>query len=651
MEKYFNEKNDPNTYVPYYFWEKGKTRVVPEPEKQEIEGDLSKISKTTKEIVISYLKELTGEKEIREDQKLSYDLGLDSISIAEVLAWLESEFGFPQCDTDAYKTVGDVMLGAVGQGVSTSQLVMNPVGKKWFKKIKKERVQMPDGENIAEVFLKTARKHPNKVVIADQSSGEKTYRDMVTAIMVLKKHIEKLEGDKVGIMFPASVGATLFYYAVLFSGKTPVMVNWTTGIKNIVYCMEKVGVKYIITAKKLILKLQGQGLNFKELEDRFIFAETLGASISLGAKLQAALKAKVSWRELDKVEIQEPAVILFTSGSESFPKSVPLSHQNIMKNLRDILSVFTINSDDTILGILPPFHSFGLSVTTIMSVCASTRCVYHSNPTEAQIISRILHEYKVSIFLSTPTFLQGVIRVANKEQLVTLRAVVTGAEKCSESLFRATQEMCEQVKIVEGYGLTECSPVVSLNDEDEPVLGTIGKILPSIEYVLVNPETNEKVEQGTSGMLLLRGPNIFEGYIKHDGSSPFVEFDGKMWYKSGDIVVEDKNGVLTFCGRLKRFIKLGGEMISLPAIENVLIKSIVPEGAEGPQIAVEATKDESNPEIVLFTTFDIDRSEVNKHIRDAGLSALHNIRQILKVEEIPLLGTGKTNYRALKEQL
>jgi long-chain-fatty-acid--[acyl-carrier-protein] ligase len=198
---------------------------------------------------------------------------------------------------------------------------------------------------------------------------------------------------------------------------------------------------------------------------------------------------------------------------------------------------------------------------------------------------------------------------------------------------------------------TECSPVVSVNDERDPRPYTIGKVLPSLQHMLVDPETGQRVGQGRPGMLLLRGPSIFGGYLNYDGASPFVEMDGHKWYRTGDLVMQDHEGILTFSGRLKRFAKIGGEMISLPAIEELLVQRFGDPDAEGPVLAVECTPDDARPELILFAVASIERDAANQVLREGGLSPLHHIRAVRRVESIPTLGTGKTDYRALREML
>ncbi len=652
MEDFYNADARRNTYVPYLFWEKEGIRVLPEPEYVKFKGDTSSVPKTTRRLVLRYFEQVTGRTDLNESHRLAYDLGLDSLAIVEVILWLEKEFGFPRVDTDSLKTVGDVMLTAVGKGVSSDLVQLKPVGPKWFIESSANKpLTVPEGGTIAEVFLNQAKRNPGKVIIADQLSGEKTYRDIITAIMALKPIIDRLRGNHIGIMLPASAGANIVYLATLFAGKTPVIVNWTAGSRNMAHSLGLIGVRHVLTAKALVGKLETQGINLDEISDRFVFMEDIRKKISFASKLGAYLWSHLSWSSLEQVKVTGTAVILFTSGSETLPKAVPLSHRNIMANIRDIPSMVTIRENDVMIGMLPPFHSFGITVTMALPLCLGLRTVYHPNPTEAPTIARLIEEYKVTLLVGTPTFLNGITLASTKEQLNTLRVAISGAEKCPVSVYKSLNERCPHIKLLEGYGVTECSPIVSANTEDSPKPYTIGKVMPSLEHVILDVDTGERVGKDRAGILLVRGPSVFSGYLNYEGESPFVEYHGKQWYRTGDLVTEDNNGVLTFCGRLKRFVKLGGEMISLPAIEEVLSPHFTTDRDEGPVIAVESTPSEEHPELALFTVKDTDRATVNNCIRDAGLSALHNIRQVIKVSEIPVLGTGKIDYRALKRRL
>jgi long-chain-fatty-acid--[acyl-carrier-protein] ligase len=266
------------------------------------------------------------------------------------------------------------------------------------------------------------------------------------------------------------------------------------------------------------------------------------------------------------------------------------------------------------------------------------------------MIARLIGAYHATWLVGTPTFLDSITRAASVDDLSTITYAITGGEKCPDRLFDFIASKWPSFIIIEGYGITECSPIVSVNRENDPRKGTIGSAMPSVEYLLRDPETGLRVAPGGAGMLLVRGPSIFSGYLNYSGESPFEEFEGKTWYRTGDIVAEDKEGIFTFRGRLKRFVKLGGEMVSLPAIEEVLLTAFKREDEEIP-LAVESTGPETSPEIVLFTTKSISREQANAAISAAGLSPIHNIRMVKTVDAIPLLGSGKTNYRELKKLL
>ncbi|MDL1968802.1 MAG: AMP-binding protein [Deltaproteobacteria bacterium] len=652
LEDFYNADASRNTHVPYLFYEKGDVRICPEPEHVKINWKTNAVPETTQKLVIEFLRQITEQADIKKNHRLAYDLGLDSLAVAEVIAWLEKEFGFSQVDTDSLNTVGDVMLAAMGRGVSSDTVPLKPASQKWIREPSSNtQLTVAEGNTITEVFLNQARRNPSKLIIADQVSGEKTYSDLIAAIMVLKPMIKALPGGHVGIMLPASVGATTVYLATLFAGKIPVMINWTVGSRNMLHSLNLIGVNNVLTANVLVNRLSMQGINLEQLNDNFVFLEDLRKKNSYKSKISAWLKSRLSWSSLKHPKMTDTAVILFTSGSEGLPKAVPLSHSNIMTNIRDISSMATVREKDVLIGLLPPFHSFGITATIVLPLSMGIHTVYNPNPTEAATIARLIREYRASIVVSTPTFLNGIVKASSSRQLQTLRLVISGAEKCPAAVYESINEHRLNIKLLEGYGVTECSPIVSFNMENAPKPYTIGRVMSSLEHVIIDVDTGKEVGRNRAGMLLVRGPSVFSGYLNYDGESPFVEYKGKEWYKTGDLVSEDADGVLTFCGRLKRFVKLGGEMISLPAIEEVLVPHFAGDDDDGPIIAVEATPSEENPELILFTVKDTDRVAVNSCLRDAGLSALHNIRHVIKLNEIPVLGTGKTDYQELKKRL
>ena len=653
LERFYNKDPLPNTYVPYFWWEGYTPKTLPEPEKMVIKGDTSRVPPSTRTLVMDHLLDMIGVDTIRDTDRLANDLGMDSLSQLELMSWLGEEFGLPLEDLESLQTVGDCLLAASGEAIGKKEIDLKPIPSGWFRDRRGGRLTPGAGKTIPEVFLSTASRQPGSTIVADQISGALTYRRFITGILALKPEFEAIPSEAVGIMLPAAVSAALSYMTTLFSGKIPVMVNWTVGEGHMAYCLKLAGVTHVVTARALLERLKQQGFDPDAVGVTWICLEDVAKRITVGRKLSALAKSYCSWSSLRAAPVSPIACILFTSGSEANPKAVPLTHENILANVKDISEVVTFRPDDRLLGMLPPFHSLGLTGTIISPLVVGVKTAYHTNPTESVALSRLIESYQASITVGTPTFLNGIVRAASPGQLRTLRLVVTGAEKCPDYVYQALSDTCPEAVICEGYGITECSPVVSLNREDDPHPGTIGTVIPSMEYVIVNAESLQPVQREEQGMLLVRGPNVFSGYLKLPDSSPFVEFDGRQWYRTGDLVTEDAEGVLTFRGRLKRFIKLGGEMISLPAIEAVLSRSFSSEEGEegGPLLAVEATPSEDHPEIVLFTTIDVKREEVNRHIRQDGLSALHNIRRVIRLDTIPVLGTGKTNYRELKGML
>ncbi|MBN1435500.1 MAG: AMP-binding protein [Sedimentisphaerales bacterium] len=652
LQNFYNENAQPNTYIPYTIWERKDARQLAESTNTRIEGDISLIPPSTQSLVRDYLAKLTGINDFTNDSLLATDLDVDSLASADLLIWLQSEFGFESENLDSIHTVADVMLAAYDKTASAQDKSLKNVPDQWFQThTEPMRPKNLSNMTITQAFLHQAQRHPDAVIMADQIAGARTWREVVLAILVLKKQIASLPGQYIGIMMPAAVAANILYLATLFSGKTPVMINWTLGRKNLMHCLDSLKVEKILTSKKLIAKLVSQGINLTEIDSRLVCLEDIRSRLGYREKLTALLRSRLSWSSLRKAKVSPVAAVLFTSGSENIPKAVPLTHRNILTNLHDAYECLTFTRNDSILGILPPFHSFGLTVSMLLPITLGVRAVYHANPTQGRTLGQIINAYKVSILIGTPTFLNGIVRTSNAQQLRTLRLVISGAEKCPQHLYNTLARRCPQTEVLEGYGVTECSPIISVNRQGNSVPGTIGKVVPSLDYAIVNENSQQPMATGQTGMLLVRGPSVFEGYLNYNGPSPFVTFQGQAWYRTGDLVWQDDQHTLTFSGRLKRFIKLGGEMISLPAIEAVLDPLYSDDKNQGPTIAVTATPNDDRPEIALFSTKPLERTEVNNHIRAAGLSGLHKIRRLVYVDQLPLLGTGKTDYQALTKKL
>ena len=650
LENYYNARPEVNVFVPYSIWSGRKPRVIPQRQgTTAMGGGQEQLPESIRMAVFEYLGKATGQRSINPSDDLARDLGMDSLARTDVAIWLQKEFGHELPDPDSLQKVDDVILAAAGRLSFKAKSELKPAGRKWFKDGSDKLITTPQGTNIADVFLWQARRNPSMPVVADQTVGVKTFRDIVTACMVLKGEVEKIEGQYLGLMFPGSVGADVFYLSTLFAGKVPVMINWTLGSRVIKESLNSLGIKKILTARQLASRLASQGLDLSEVQDSFVYVEDIAGRVGLWAKLGAKLASYVSWAKLERAKIPHLAAVLFTSGSEAVPKAVGLTHDNIFSNLLDVLKVIKVYESDRLIGFLPPFHSFGLTATMLTALCGGLRTVYYPNPLESGAICKMIKAYKVTMLIGTPAFLDAIMRAAGKGELESLRLIVTGADVCPPRVYESLKAQVPGAKILEGYGVTECSPIVSLNDEDAPVPYSIGKLLPSFSWRFLDPQTLLPVASNR-GLLCVSGPSVFEGYLNYGGRSPFVEIDGKRFYITGDIIEVDDKGVMVFKGRLKRFIKLGGEMISLPAIEAVLEKALKPNTEKGPAIAIEASVQDP-PEIVLFTTLDIDRESVNNIVRQGGLSGLHSVRNVIKLDELPVLGTGKTDYRKLKARL
>lgn len=306
------------------------------------------------------------------------------------------------------------------------------------------------------------------------------------------------------------------------------------------------------------------------------------------------------------------------------------------------------------LAMLPPFHTLGLTGNIVLPLCFGVPVVFHANPTEGARLDAVCRQWRPTLLVAAPTFLDGMLRQARPGDLASLRVAFVGAEACPQRLYDDFARLSGGGLLCEGYGVTECSPVISLNLPTDARTGTIGQPLPSVRTAIVSvQEPRQRLAAGETGLLLVRGPNVFGGYLGQgsDGgpASPFLHLDGEDWYCTGDLVRADSDGHMTFAGRRERFVKLGGEMISLPQMEAVLGRHFMaPAGQEGPVLAVDALEEEGQTVLVLFTTLPLEREQANAVLREEGLSALYMLRRVRRLAALPLLGSGKVDYRSLR---
>jgi long-chain-fatty-acid--[acyl-carrier-protein] ligase len=380
--------------------------------------------------------------------------------------------------------------------------------------------------------------------------------------------------------------------------------------------------------------------------------EEIRSGIKKTTLISLLLRAKFhpSWflKQIPCVAADQPAVILFTSGSEKAPKAVPLTHNNLLSNQKAGIAHLKFLESDVFLGFLPAFHSFGLSVTSLFPLALGIRVVHHPDPTDGAALAHKIRSYKVNVLLGTPTFLGMILDRSTPGDLASVRVAVFGAEKLSANLVERFKLAAPQMEILEGYGITECGPVVSANPPGATKTGSLGLPLPGTKVQLVDPDLGEPVKTGDRGMLLVSSASVFPGY---DGSedNPFEQRDGLIWYRTGDLCRQDEAGYLFFEGRLKRFLKAGGEMVSLPALEDSFIKRFPP-SENGPSVAVEGTDDHGRRWIVLFCNKEIKLEDANRVLMEDGYRGVYRLDQVVVLPQIPVLGSGKTDYKQLRAQ-
>jgi acyl-[acyl-carrier-protein]-phospholipid O-acyltransferase/long-chain-fatty-acid--[acyl-carrier-protein] ligase len=340
----------------------------------------------------------------------------------------------------------------------------------------------------------------------------------------------------------------------------------------------------------------------------------------------------------------DTAVILFTSGSEGVPKGVALTHRNILANIRQMLAVTDLQDTDRVFNCLPLFHSFGLTVGTLLALVRGLYVFIYPSPLHYRVVPTAFYDRYCTVFLSTNTFLNGYARKAHSYDFRSLRYLFAAAEKLQEATASAWSQRFG-VRVLEGYGATECAPCVAVNTPLDPRYGSVGKIMPGMEYRI---EPVEGVEEG--GRLYVRGPNVMEGYLNPDANAKFKELNG--WYDTGDIVHADHDGFFHIRGRLKRFAKVSGEMVSLTAVEDALAGAFPQYGLRC-QVAVIARHDEEKGEALIAVTNEpkLSLEEIRTAVKSRGLTNLCVPREIKVVREIPKLGTGKVNHRELQKLL
>ncbi len=482
-----------------------------------------------------------------------------------------------------------------------------------------------------------------KLILEDQDRNPLSYTDLIRAAFALGRRISHLtrKGDRVGIMLPASSAAVVTFFALHAFGRVPTMLNFTSGIRNLKAACKLADVKVVLTANKFIEQGQLHDLvDALETVSDVRYLEDIRESVSLADKLFAAGAAAFPGPFFTKTTPDDPGVILFTSGSFGVPKGVVLSQRNLVANVAQIAAHIDLDPAWVMFNPLPTFHCFGLTGGVLLPILTGMKAFEYPSPLHTKMIPPLLKDTGASILLATDTFVNQYARVAERDEMSGLRFIVCGAEKVREETHNLIRDRFGDVPVLEGYGATEAAPVVAINKPTDNRRGTVGGLVPGMETRL---EPVEGIPGG--GRLFVRGPNVMSGYLNADGS---VEALPGGWHDTGDVVDISGDSWVTILGRVKRFAKVGGEMVSLTAAEDLAV-AVWPESRH----AVISMPDPRKGERLILVTDrqDADSTALVSHAQSIGAPELAVPRKIIKVADIPLLGTGKTDYVAIQRMV
>jgi acyl-[acyl-carrier-protein]-phospholipid O-acyltransferase/long-chain-fatty-acid--[acyl-carrier-protein] ligase len=516
--------------------------------------------------------------------------------------------------------------------------------------------------NLAEACVRGLKRRPFATAVVDGLDHSVLTRfKLLGAAAAFSRYLRKeFPDERIAIVLPASKGSMVANLAVTLAGKIPVDLNFTMGRAANESCLKRANLRVAISGTQFMHRLKDfpwpeTVLKLDEIVPR------LKSRIALWWILSLLLPTRLLLRflQIPKQGGHAEATLLFTSGSTGEPKGVVLTHRNIVGNVSQFCQMLDLRKGDGILASLPFFHSFGATVTLWYPLIEGIPIVTYPSPLEVAKNADLIERYKLTLLLATPTFLRGYLRKVEPDKLRSLRLAITGAEKLPLDLSKHFEERFHQ-KVFEGYGLTETSPVASVNlPEPAPTkpgaqvqpssrLGSVGKMVPGMAAEIREPETDRKLSLHETGMLWLRGVNIFEGYLHEPDRSAEVLRDG--WLKTGDIGRFDEDGFLFIEGRLSRFSKIGGEMVPHEAIESKIVDLLGLAGRDERPFAIMGIPDEAKgEEIVLLSAVDIDLGQLRDKLRQAGVPNLWIPKHVQRVEAIPVLASGKLDLKRCKE--
>jgi len=498
-------------------------------------------------------------------------------------------------------------------------------------------------ETIFDALIAAREKYGDKEILEDQDRKPLTYTGLIRAAFVLGRKIADMTepGERVGILLPSSGGVVVTYFGLHAHGRVPVMLNFTSGLSNIKAAIKAAGLKKILSAKRFVNQAKLDDL-IEELAKvtEVVWLDDVRKTIGLQDKLYGLMAGIMPRQFRVKTEPSSTGVILFTSGSFGAPKGVVLSQWNLVANCRQTGQFIDLNPEWVMFNPLPTFHCFGLTGGVLLPLLNGMKAFQYPSPLHAKQIVELLPDVKASILFATDTFLNQYARVASPDDFATLQFVVAGAERVRPETHHLFNTRFHGLKLLEGYGATEAAPIVAVNHPDHNRPGTVGQMMPGMEWRI---DPVDGIPDG--GRLFLRGPNVMQGYLSPDDPD-IVEPLAGGWHDTGDIVDIDKDGYVSILGRIKRFAKIGGEMVSLTAVEG-LASAVWPEARHAVVSIPDARKGEK---LVLVTDHrDADLAHLAEWARSHGAPELAVPKRIIRVAEVPILGTGKTDYVSVQQ--
>jgi acyl-[acyl-carrier-protein]-phospholipid O-acyltransferase / long-chain-fatty-acid--[acyl-carrier-protein] ligase len=519
--------------------------------------------------------------------------------------------------------------------------------------------------HVARECVRALAKRPRHVEVVDRTADRRvvTAGQLLAVAAALSRRIRRnVPEQRVGIVLPPGAGAHIANLAVACAGKVPVNLNFTVGRAAVEAALRIGEIKTVITADAMRAKVP----NFPFPENTLDLKreiEAMGGKKAILPWLLAAFLLPNQWIAdllgLPRTGDNEEAGLLFTSGSSGEPKGVVLTHRNILSNCSQVSSLSILPDSAVIVGCLPVFHSFGFTVTLWYPILRGCRVVTLPSPLDTRKIVEAIQQEKATVMVGAPTFIRPFLKKATKEELKSLDLVVTGAEKLPLDLYESFLSQFG-IEVLQGYGLTETTPVASVNQHNPPVTtstaepqegkrtGSVGRLMPGMSARIVDPDTGDELPMSSTGMLWLKGPNIFPGYLKDPEKTASSIREGR-WFVTGDLGRMDEDGFLYIEGRLSRFSKIGGEMVPHGTIEARIAELFGWDQNEGPTCVVTGVPDVAKGEaLVLLTTQEVTPDQVRARLLEAGLPNLWVPRLIRRVDKIPMLGTGKTDLKGCR---